>query len=721
MPRSGAIAFVGRDEALTQLHQMLQGGDRIAITAVRGMGGVGKTELALQYGLKYGQAYPGGLCWLRSREDAGSQIVAFARSQLLLNPREDAELSEQIAYCWRYWQEGEVLVIFDDVGDYKAIEPFLPPVNPRFKVLLTTRLRLGGRIQELTLDILERSESLNLLRKLVKDGRIDADLTQAEWLCEWLGDLPLGLELVGRYLEQKTDVGLATLRKRLEEKRLDAKALEKAYPGMTAPLGVAEAFDVSWETLTLESQTLAGLLSRFALAPIPWSMVRACLPEWDEEDLEDRRDEMVSLHLLQRVGKDIYQLHQLLREFFAVKWQQLETASELDSAAYDAIVAEAKRSSENPRYSLWAETNLVMPHLSFLVERLEDTGSPESLAIGLSWLAFLYQSQGNYAEAELLYRRSREIWERQLGADHPRVAQSLNNLAELYKAEGKYAEAEPLYLRSLKITEGQLGADHPDVATFLNNLAHLYQLQGKYAEAEPLYLRSLEITERQLGADHPDVATFLNNLAHLYQLQGKYAEAEPLYLRSLKITEGQLGADHPDVATFLNNLAHLYQLQGKYAEAEPLYLRSLEITKGQLGADHPDVARSLNNLAYLHQLQGNYGEIVELLHLKSWEIRVRKLGADHPDVAQSVNNLALLYQSQGKYAEAEPLFQRALGILMATFGEDHPHTQSVAISLMMLSLQRETGMSKDALEQMMQNNPNAIIELLQQIKSNPTT
>ena len=68
---------------------------------------------------------------------------------------------------------------------------------------------------------------------------------------------------------------------------------------------------------------------------------------------------------------------------------------------------------------------------------------------------------------------------------------------------GRYAEAEPLFRRSLAIREKQLGADHPHVATSLNNLADLYQAMGRYAEAEPLYRRSLEIREKQLGATTP--------------------------------------------------------------------------------------------------------------------------------------------------------------------------------------------------------------------------
>ncbi len=115
----------------------------------------------------------------------------------------------------------------------------------------------------------------------------------------------------------------------------------------------------------------------------------------------------------------------------------------------------------------------------------------------------------------------------------------------LYRSQGRYAEAEPLYKRSLGIHEKALGPDHPDVGTSLNNLALLYESQGRYAEAEPLYKRSLGIREKALGPDHPDVGTSLNNLAGLYESQGRYAEAEPLYKRSLALCEEGAGPRPP--------------------------------------------------------------------------------------------------------------------------------------------------------------------------------
>jgi tetratricopeptide (TPR) repeat protein len=139
------------------------------------------------------------------------------------------------------------------------------------------------------------------------------------------------------------------------------------------------------------------------------------------------------------------------------------------------------------------------------------------------------------------------------------LATSLNNLAFLYDNQGKYSEAEPLYLDALEMTKRLFTGDHPDVATILNNLASLYHNQGRYSEAEPFYLDALEMTKRLFTGDHPDVATSLNNLAFLYYSQGKYSEAEPLYLDALAMSERTLGANHPITITVRNNLRRLQQ------------------------------------------------------------------------------------------------------------------------------------------------------------------
>ena len=674
--RSGTLAFVGRDDMLAELHRRVQANERLAIVSIRGMGGVGKTELALQYGLRYGQTYPGGLCWLRARESVGLQIIAFARAQLDVNPPTDLELLDQVAYCWRHWPAGEVLIIFDDVQRYPDIESFLPPLEQRFKTLLITRQQMGGALSELTLGILARTESLALLQMLVSDGRIEAAPNQANWLCDWLGDLPLGLELVGRYLAQKPTVTLATLRDRLERKRLDARALESAYPGMTATAGIAAAFEVSWELLAPEVQRLAELLSVFALAPIPWQLVRNCLVNVDEEDLEDWRDSLVGLHLLQRLdveGEHLYQLHQLLREFFAVKLSESAQVGDLAQRFCQVMVTLSRQIPARPTINDIAAVELAIPHLIETATTLKDSLSNDHLIAPFKGLGRFYQGQGLYRDAEPWYEQCLTFTRDHLGDEHPDVANSLNNLALLYYRQGRYSEVEPLYQEALAMRKRLLGDEHSSVALSLNNLAGLYNSQGRYSEAEPLFQEALAMHKRLLGDEHSSVALSLSNLALLYNHQGRYSEAEPLFQEALAMRKRLLGDEHSSVANSLSNLAVLYYSQGRYSEAEPLYQEALAMYRRLLGDDHPNVALSLNNLAKLYYNQGRYSE-AEPLFQEALAIFKQSLGDEHPNVGRCSDNLAMLYSAQGKSEEAKLLCTEALAILEQSLGTEHSWT-----------------------------------------------
>ncbi len=682
LTQQGAIAFVGRDIELDRLHDLLQQETPVAIGAIAGMGGVGKTELALQYAYQQRdrQTYPGSICWLQARQDLKVQLVLFAQTHLGLHPPTDLELDAQLHWCWQRWGTGKTLLILDDVQAYTDVEALAIPGRSQFKVLMTTRLHFGSSVRELNLEVLSEEDSLELLRSLMKDRRIDRQLAETKTICEWLGYLPLGLELVGRYLARKPSISVTTLQQRLQAQRLEAKALKDQEPGMTASLGVAAAFELSWQELPPEAQQLAAWLSLFALTEIPWHLLQACLPEQDEEELEDLRDEkLIDLNLLKRTEAGHYQLHQLLREFFAAKRQQMAGTEAWHEIFFEVIRAEAQRSSERPTRSLLEETTAVIPHLQAVIEHAENTQQELNVAIGQSWLARLYKSQGRYSEAEPLSLQALEITRSQLGQDHLSTAASLYNLAELYRLQGRYSEAEPLSLQALEITRSQLGQDHLSTAASLNSLAVLYKLQGRYSEAEPLFLQALEITRSQLGQDHPDTATSLNNLAGLYESQGRYSEAEPLSLQALEITRSQLGQDHPDTANSFSNLAELYRLQGRYTEAEPLSLQALEIARSQLGQDHPDTANSLNNLAMLYSSQGRYSE-AEPLYVQALAILLSLLGENHPTTTTVFNNFIAFLQQALKAGQGDRL-------------SDHPLTQAILQLIAFLQQALKAGQS----------------------------
>lgn len=612
LPYSGVVEFVGRDEVMSQLHQMLQQSHRVAVSAIAGMGGVGKTELALQYALKYQSAYPAGICWLSARSvDVGTQIVQFGRSLLNLNPSEDLELLEQVTFCWRHWQSGEVLLVFDDVTDYATIKPYLPPSTAsRFKMLITTRLRLGASVNQLELEVLDESAALALLESLVGSDRIQSEQDCAQQLCAQLGYLPLGLELVGRYLARKPDLSLATMLQRLQEKRLAVRALCQVENDMTAQLGVAAAFELSWETLSQSTQSLGYLLSLFAAAPIPWLLVEQCLADQDPETLEESRDsELLKLHLLQRMKPGIYRLHPLIRDFFKEKLNQIQEADNLKNALVSAMVILSREIPE-PSTFTQADNTKFEPDIAHLLEvanHLYVYISDEEIVNYFESIAGFYYAQGVYIQAEFICQRCLELTQTRFNEKHIAVADSYNNLAELYRTHGYFEKAEPLYIKAIEITDELV--EYPDkLARSLNNIALLYEKQRHYSEAEKSHKKALKIKINLYGEETLDVANTFNSLAELYRIQGRILEAQPLCLRALAIRKHLLGENHVLVGNSFNNLALIYQEQYLNEQAENLLIKAINIAKNHLGDNHYIVANRLTNLANVHHKQGRYSE-----------------------------------------------------------------------------------------------------------------
>ena len=496
IPRSSTEKFVGRKQELLLLEEQLQKENQVTIAHLEGMGGIGKTELAIAYSLTNLQCniYPGGICWLFCRDqDIGLQIVSFARNYLGLNPPEDLELLEQVTWCWQRWQKGNTLIVLDDVTEYKKIESYLPPQSSQFKILITTRLKLELP-NPLYLEVLSESESLELLSDLIGSEKVNLELNTAKELCQRLGYLPLALQLVGRYVKKRR-ISLSEELRRLEKKGL-------AHPSMQVPekkttwvigikLGVAAAFELSWEELTESAQELGCLLSLFALAPIPWSLVESSAVGQDPEELEDIRIELEDLHLLQ--VEDSYQLHQLIQEFFRDKQNN---SVNVDQQKANLCTAVAEIANQIPEVLTLKDVDYFTPFIPHLAET-----------------ANLYQN----------WLSNQDLISPFLG------------LGKFYQGQGAYKQALPWRLELLSVTRERFGELHTEVATSLDNLALLYYNQGRYEEAESLYLQALELYTKLRGTGSPKMAQCFDNLALLYYNQGRYEESESLYLQALEL------------------------------------------------------------------------------------------------------------------------------------------------------------------------------------------
>jgi hypothetical protein len=198
IPRSNARKFVGRDLELIKLHQLLQENDIVAITDLTGNGGVGKTELAIQYANKYLTEYSGGCCWLYPQNsDVRTQLINFAIIKNFTNSSVISildELDTKIFHCWEKWHPGNVLLVFDNVKDtdIEQIQQCLPPSNYQCKVLITTR---NGTLpyERIPLGKLQPEPALELLLKLWGEDLEEKEIELAKQLCEYVDYLPIAL------------------------------------------------------------------------------------------------------------------------------------------------------------------------------------------------------------------------------------------------------------------------------------------------------------------------------------------------------------------------------------------------------------------------------------------------------------------------------------------------------------------------------------------------
>jgi tetratricopeptide (TPR) repeat protein/predicted MPP superfamily phosphohydrolase len=682
--------FTGRERVLAQLEEALAVQGRAALS---GLGGIGKTQTALEYAHRHLDEYVYTF-WTTadSREALVSGYVTIASLlQLPESNGKDQMLAVDAVKRWLNSHEGWLLIL-DTADDLGMVLAFLPP-GKNGHVLLTSRATavgaIGRRVEIREMGVEEGALFLLRRAKYIAEDTplevvVESDRAGAKEIVMELGGLPLALDQAGAYIEE-TSCGIA---KYLYLYRSHAEALLGRRGNMASdhPDPVASTWALSFEHIERANAAGAELLRCCAfLYPdgIPEEIFREGASELgpvlgpvgsDAFALNGAISEILKYSLLRRdANTHTLEIPRLVQ---AVLKQAMDQGT-LRLWAERAVRA-VGRAFPEVKFSTWAVCERLLPQAQACAELINQWGFEFSeAALLLNKGGFYLFERGRYSDSEPLYQQALAILEKVLGSEHPDVATSLNNLAVLYAAQGQYAKAEPLYQRAVAIREKALGPEHPDLAWSLNDLAELYAVQGQYSKAERLYHRALVIEEKALGPGHPDVASSLNGLAGLYQMQGRYLEAEPLYQRSAEICEKVLGPNHPLFASSIDSLGVLYRTQGQNWKAESFFQRALAVREETLGQEHPDVAQSLHNLAQLRRNQGRY-EGAELLFQRALEIREKTLGLEHPDVASSLNGLAALYATLGQYVKAGLLYRRALAIFEKALGAEHPN---VAASL----------------------------------------
>jgi tetratricopeptide (TPR) repeat protein len=686
--------FTGRKTILTQLEAVLASDMPAALyQAIAGLGGVGKTQTAIEYAYRHRDQYRAVL-WVRAGTETSLVSGYHELAEVLSLAVKDARDSTEVVAAVRRWlsREPGYLLILDNADNPALVKDYLPP-DPKGHVLLTSRAQnfdvLGIR-DPIELPILTPDEALGFLLKRTRrdKGPLDpAEQAAALALAGELGYLPLALEQAAAYMvehEEAFYVYLDAYRKsRLE-------LLDERGPVAGDYLEtVRTTWKRNFEAVAAESPASIALLrlsAFFAPDTIPYELIlegasqlgsplasALASPAGGDYALNKLLTPLARHSLVRRDPEPrTYSVPRLVQ---AVLLDELTAATRKDLA--ERAVKALNRTFPDVHYANWPRCERLVSHALAArgwIER-EDLLVPAAAQL-LNQAGYYLYVRARYAEAEPLYRRALAIDEAVLGCDHPETTQALNNLAVLLRTQGHlHGEAEYLARRALAIREAALGPDHPDTAISLINLALWFQARGRYAEAEPLCRRALAIREKVLGPDHPDTAQSLNDLAILFQVQGRLGEAEPLYRRALAIWEKApgVGRDHPDTARGLDNLAYLHRAQGRLGEAEPLYRRALAIREKALGPDHPDTLMTRHSIAHW---TGEAGDARAALRLYRELLpdRQRILGPDHPDTLATRHDIARWTGEAGDARAALRLYRELLPDQERVLGPDHPDT-----------------------------------------------
>jgi tetratricopeptide (TPR) repeat protein len=687
MPLHPNPLFVGRDQELLHLASALSGADRTVslgqVVASTGLGGLGKTQLAVEFVHRYGRFFAGGVYWFSfaSAEEIPLQVAACA------GPDADGmSLEKRLKVVHDAWQSPVPrLLVFDNCEDETLLDAWRPS-SGGCRLLVTSRRShwsptLGVHV--LPLDLLPRTDSIELLCRYRPEVAIDDPGLQA--IAHQLGDLPLALHLAGSYLRTySVETSLEEYLIELSQPAIvhHASLLGKGLEDSPSPTrhvqSLAQTFAVCLARLDNEHEedrTAIALLVRMAcLAPgeaVPRDLLNRTLQSASAMLRADGLRRLRAVGLVQ-VGHGWLRMHRLLVHF--VRQEGLDPNAQ---AAVDVAVMTCGTDAEEGRLTGPALAG-VIPHLIDVASG--DTNDELRMAERCNAAGVALHYTGDLGAARPWLTRAVQIRERMLGQNHPHTATSITKLAVLLWAQGELDSARSLNERALAIREGTLGPDDPAIAESLYNLAGLLRIQGEPGMARPLLERALAIQECTLEPNHPAIAFSLDNLASILRLQGESSAARKLLERALAIRERALGREHPTTAASLHHLAVVLQHQGEIAAARALHERALAMREHVLGSDHPATASSLNYLGVLLLEQNELSAAMPLLQ-RALTIRERTLGSDHPLTATSSNSLALLLQAAGDLTSAQLLLRRALTIRERTLGFDHPDTATTRLSL----------------------------------------
>lgn len=685
--------FVGRDAELKQLHRLLnrgknivavnQVGDKVAMT---GLGGYGKTQLAIEYAFRYGRFYSGGVYWLSATrlEEIQSSVAVLSVPMGLNLPTDIAVNDRAFRVLTELRRPIPRLLILDNIEDPEVLVQ-ANVAGGGCRVLITTRRADLARVKKFEIDVLNKEASIALLssrRRDLQEALADSEQKTAEKICARLGNLPLALELAAFYLGRHKNLSFFDYWKELEGGVLNHTSQNKIdFKKLQSPTGykhgVAESFQLSFRELTdsPEAKRLFFAACYFSPESInPNLLGKVANLNLRTNDGIEALNLLLDLSLFKQLEDSRLQMHRLLMEFGQQTMSEQEATDLLVQLI--TIMLEFINSSTDDVYRL----NEVQPELPHLIRTAELTISlkawPQAVML-CGHIGSYFSHRSQYKTSLQWHQQALQIYETKQPVDEKGLASTLNNIGGVLAELGEWNESITHYHSALAIWKKLFGEDQPNIAVSLSNIGLVNQGLENSTEWLKYFRQGFEASDRIGKEDHRRVALLLSNIGLTLRKQDRYSEALNYYQQALEILKNLYGNENPELASILNNIGMLLWEYKDFVGALNYLNQAEKILKQVYGENHLLLAMVSDNVAKILREQGNLSEALAR-HQQVLNIRKNIFGEDHPEVGSSLNEIGMVLKAQGKVAEALEQYRQSIAIKKNTLGDKHPE---LAVSL----------------------------------------
>jgi tetratricopeptide (TPR) repeat protein len=673
--------FVDRPEIITWLRDKCAG--RGARAALVGLGGVGKSQLAIQYAHSIIDASPQTFVfWVHASTQARfEEEYKLIADRLQLPGRSDPKSNVlRLVSDWlRDEANGRWFMIVDNADNVETFSPsgkgkadasaqvplatYLPQ-SRNGAILVTSRSKdaaarlVGGynKIKEVL--VMDESEGLQLFRNKLQQPPCEESVLK---LLKELNCIPLAITQAVAYINRRSRMTVAGYLAEFQKNNKKRETLlkrdvDELRRDDSASNSVVTTWQMSFEQITQERESAAHLLSLMSFFNphgIPESTLRRYSKEAAEaadlnadqdadqdadNEFEEDLDTLQAYSLVSvTADNETCEMHALV-QFCTRVWLSSTSVAEQWERRFVTLMAQ-EFPYEAP-YEEWAKCQQLLPHVEPLFDATPaDEQTLKAWTEVLSKAAVYLREQGNWDTAQRITARALAARQNVFGFHDLQTLEIAAQLAILLSCQGKFKEAEKLSRQVLESRRNQLGGCDSRTLDSMNNLEEVLVEQGEYKEAEKFHRQVLEGCIDVLGENHQSTLTSVNNLAGVLSDQGKHEEAARLHRQAFEGHRDQLGERHPNTLLNMSNLARVLCDQAKYEEAEKLSRQALKGWEEELGQCHPNTLTSVNDLAWLlHQLR-RYTEASEL-YQRACDGRTEQLGAEHPETIACHENFA---------------------------------------------------------------------------------